>query len=64
LPHDFSAEIGIGFEFYFPLFILAPEIKLSQGLKNVLYNDDKLLFSRTLDQLKTRTLTFSLHIQG
>ena len=64
LPHDVALEIGLGFEFYFPLFILAPEIKLSQGLMNVLYNDDHLLFSRTLQQLKSRTITISLHIQG
>lgn len=63
-PHDLAAELGIGMEFYFPLFILAPEIKISQGLLNVLYPDDHLIFSRSLQQLKTRTITVSIHIQG
>ena len=63
-PHDVAAEFGVGFEFYFPLFILAPEIKISQGLMNVLSRDEHLLNSRVLDQLKSRTITFSIHIEG
>ncbi len=63
-PHDLSAEVGFGFEFYFPLFILAPEIKVSQGMMNVLFQDSHLLYSRELDQLKSRTITFSIHIEG
>ena len=63
-PHDLSAEVGFGFEFYFPLFILAPEIKVSQGMMNVLFHDSHLLYSRELDQLKSRTITFSIHIEG
>jgi hypothetical protein len=63
-PNDVAGEFGFGFEFYFPLFILAPEIKISQGLMNVLFNDNHLLYSRELDMLKSRTITFSIHIEG
>ncbi|MFM2048981.1 MAG: hypothetical protein RI955_1529 [Bacteroidota bacterium] len=63
-PHDLSGELGFGFEFYFPMFILAPEIKISQGLMNVLSPDSHLLFSRELDKLKSRTITLSIHIEG
>lgn len=62
--NDISAEFGIGAEFYFPLFILAPELKISHGLNNILFPDHHLIFSSVLDKLKSRTLTFSLHIQG
>lgn len=63
-PNDFALELGFGFEFYFPLFILAPEIKISQGMMNVLSPDKNLIFSRSLDALKSRTITFSLLIEG
>ncbi len=63
-PNDFALELGFGFEFYFPLFILAPEVKISQGMMNVLSPDKNLIFSRSLDALKSRTITFSLLIEG
>ena len=63
-PHDVSGEIGFGFEFYFPMFILAPELKISQGLMNVLSPDSHLIFSRELEGLKSRTITLSIHIEG
>jgi hypothetical protein len=63
-PNDFALELGFGFEFYFPLFILAPEVKISQGMMNVLSPDKNLIYSRSLDALKSRTITFSLLIEG
>jgi hypothetical protein len=63
-PNDFALELGAGFEFYFPMFILAPEIKITRGLNNLLVPDSKLIFSRGMEKLKTRAITFSLHIQG
>ena len=63
-PNDLALELGFGFEFYFPLFILAPEVKISQGMMNVLSPDKNLIFSRSLDALKSRTITFSLLIEG
>lgn len=35
---DLAYEIGFGFEFYFPLFKMAPEVKWSGGLFNTLSN--------------------------
>src|SRR5450432_3218910 len=29
---DISVEIGLGFHFYFPIFVLTPEIKISNGI--------------------------------
>ncbi len=39
---DFGVEAGIGFQFFFKYFILAPEIKISQGLGNVHLRDEAL----------------------
>ena len=36
---DLAYEIGFGFEFYFPYFKMAPEVKWSSGFANVLVND-------------------------
>ncbi len=64
-PFDYGASAGLGFEFYFPNFILAPEIKFSQGLRNILDRQDgDLQTVRAIETLNTRMVIFSLHIQG
>jgi hypothetical protein len=61
---DLSVEYGVGFEINFPLFILVPEIKVSNGVLDAHSLDPDLIFSNTLDQLKSRTFTFSLNFEG
>jgi hypothetical protein len=61
---DFGVEAGIGFQFFFKYFILAPEIKISQGLSNVHARDESLKYSSTVDELKSRMILFSLHFEG
>lgn len=66
-PWDIGANAGLGFEFYFPNFILAPEIKLSQGLVNILDKTGEgaeQATSKAIERLNTRMLILSLHIQG
>ncbi len=64
-PWDIGANAGLGFEFYFPNFILAPEIKFSQGLINILdKSDTDLQTAKAIERLNTRMLILSLHIQG
>ena len=53
-------EAGIGFNFYFPVVTVAPEIKISNGLSNVHSRDASLRYSNVLDQLQSRMITFSL----
>jgi hypothetical protein len=60
---DFALEAGIGFHFYFPVFVLTPEIKIAYGLKNVLKPSDNLKYSNTIDQLNARSITFSLTVE-
>ena len=62
--HDISAEMGFGMEFYFPYFILSPEIKFSHGLYDVHSRDPNLQFSNVLDNLLSRAITFSLYFEG
>lgn len=65
LPIDAGFEIGFGFEWYYPNFIFAPEIKLSQGLTNQLFRGDRSLpLSNALDGLSTRSIVISIHLQG
>lgn len=64
-PLDYGYNLGLGFEFYFPNFILAPEIKLSQGLRNILIKDEADdQTARALQRINTRMIVFSLFIQG
>ncbi len=63
-PSDFSVEGGIGFQFYFPVFILSPELKFSEGIKNVHDRDPNLQYSNVIDKLKTRMVIFSLIFEG
>jgi len=63
-PADLSIEAGIGFQFYFPVFILSPELKISEGIKNVHSRDPNLQYSNTIDKLKSRMIGFSLIFEG
>ncbi len=61
---DMGVEAGIGFNFYFPVFILSPEIKISNGLINTHSRDVNLKFSNTIDRLNSRMIIFSLIFEG
>lgn len=64
-PVDLGAEIGFGFEFYNPNFIFSPEIKLSQGFMNQIYKGDKSLpLTNAIDELRTRMIVISIHLEG
>ncbi len=62
--YDLGVEAGIGFNFYFPVFILSPEIKFSNGLINTHSRDPNLKFSNTIDKLQSRMILFSLIFEG
>lgn len=61
---DFGVEAGIGFNFYFPVFILSPEIKISNGISNSHSRDESLKFSNVIDKLNSRMVVFSLIFEG
>jgi hypothetical protein len=62
--YDFGPEFGIGFNFYFPSFIFSPEIKISNGLRNIHDRDSKLKFSSVFDKIQSRMLVFTIHLEG
>ncbi len=63
-PIDLGIEYGFGFEFYFPYFMFTPEIKITQGIRNVHQPTDGLQYSDVIQQLRSRVLTFSLQFEG
>ncbi|MCU7548034.1 PorT family protein [Chitinophagaceae bacterium LB-8] len=61
---DYGVEGGIGFNFYFPSFIFSPEIKFSNGLRNIHSRDENLKFSSVIDRIQSRQIVFSIHLEG
>jgi hypothetical protein len=61
---DIAVDYGVGIEINFPLFILVPEFKVSNGIINAHSKDPALIFSNSLDKLKSRTFTFSINFEG
>ncbi len=64
IQHDFAVEFGVGFQVFFPYFILSPEIKFSYGLTDVLSRDENLIYSSAIDKLFSRGFAISLHFEG
>jgi hypothetical protein len=62
--YDYGVELGLGFNFYFPSFILSPEIKISNGLNNIHSRDENLKYSSVFDKIFSRMIVFSIHIEG
>jgi hypothetical protein len=60
---DLSVELGLGFHIYFPYFVLSPEIKLSNGLRNLHARDPNLKYSNVIDKINSRMVTFSLTVE-
>lgn len=60
---DYGVETGLGFHFYFPMFVLTPEVKMSWGIGNLHSRDENLKFSRVIDKINSRTIAFSLTVE-
>ncbi|WP_354583165.1 porin family protein [Hymenobacter sp. UYCo722] len=60
---DLTLEYGVGLELFYPLFKLAPELRFSHGLRNLLVprND---VFSRSLQYMSTNAVTLYINIQN
>lgn len=63
-PTDFAVEYGAGVQFFFPYFIFSPEIKVSNGLGNILIFNDNVEESNVIEKVFSRALTISLHFEG
>jgi Outer membrane protein beta-barrel domain len=62
--YDYGPELGLGFNLFFPSFILSPEIKVSNGVGNILSRDPNLKYSSVFDKIQSRMIVFCLHIEG
>ena len=60
---DVSVELGLGFHIYFPYFVLSPEIRLSDGFRNLHARDPNLKYSNVIDKINSRMVTFSLTVE-
>lgn len=60
---DLTLEYGVGLELFYPLFKLAPELRFSHGLRNLLvpHND---VFSKSLQSMSTNSVTLYINIQN
>jgi len=61
---DYGPELGLGFNFFFPSFILSPELKFSNGIPNLHSRDANLKYSSVFDKVQSRSIIFTLHIEG
>ena len=69
-PYDFGFEMGVGCNFYLPMFNLAPELKFGFGLIDILETDradltDESLqrYARSLSKATQRMITLSFHFE-
>lgn len=61
-PLDYFWELGIGIDFYLVYFKLSTELKLCNGLNNLIRQENT-DYSRTIDRLESRAIMFSLHFE-
>jgi Outer membrane protein beta-barrel domain len=62
-PLDYGIEAGIGFHFYFPMFVLTPEVKMGWGIANLHSRDIYLKYSKVIDKINSRMISFSLTVE-
>jgi hypothetical protein len=56
--HDYGYEVGVGFDFYMTYFKFSPEIKMFNGLNNLLVPEDT-PFAKPLDALRSKIFLIS-----
>jgi len=61
---DYGIEAGLGFNFYRKIVTISPEIKISNGLKNLHARDVNLKYSSVIDRIQSRMIVFSLFLEG
>lgn len=60
--HNFFWLYGCGFDLYFPYFKFSPEIRIANGINNILDPHDA-VFSDTFSKLRTRMIMISFHFE-
>jgi hypothetical protein len=62
-PAGYSYEYGAGLDLYFPFFKFSPEIKVSQGINNLLVPDTT-VYSAIFSRFRSNFIYFSLYFEG
>ena len=62
-PNDWYYEAGGGIEFYLPYFKFGLELKVSQGLRNLIIPDNT-VYTESINQLKSKTYLLSFTFEG
>ena len=69
-PYDFGVEVGVGCDFYLPMFKLSPELKFSFGLidilekdRNDLKDENLLQYANSLSKATQRIITLSFNFE-
>ncbi len=62
--YDWGPEFGLGFNFFFDSFIFSPEIKISNGLRDIHARDANLKFSSIFDRIQSKMIVISIHLEG
>lgn len=69
-PYDYGFEIGVGCDFYLPLFKLAPELKFSFGMMDILETDrtdlvdmQLMKYPKSLSKATQRIITLSFNFE-
>jgi hypothetical protein len=57
-PADYAYEVGGGFDFFLEYFKFGMELKLQQGLRDILIHDDS-FYARPIESMKSRIWWFS-----
>jgi hypothetical protein len=60
---DLTLEYGVGLDLFYPLFKLAPELRFSHGLRNLLVAHNDAL-TNSLQSLSTNSVTLYINIQN
>lgn len=63
-PHDLSIEYGVGFQYYFPYFILSPEFKMTHGVLDIGVENEGFIYQRVFERMFSRALTVTINFEG
>lgn len=61
--HDFGFEAGAGLDFFLPYFKFGIELRTGLGVRNLLVPDET-IYSRSLDQLRSKVFLIALTFEG
>lgn len=61
-PHNLAYEYGFGFDHYFPMFKFSIELKMSNGINNILVPETH-IFSSSIEKLFSKIMYVSLNFE-